>query len=60
MNPSLTLALRQIRNDLADRLEPLPLRELCQSLGCRWRDRVLDPITTTHLFILQVVSFRQT
>jgi len=55
MNPSLTLALRQIRNDLADRLEPLPLRELYQSLGCRWRDRVLDPITTIHLFILQVL-----
>ena len=55
MNPSLTLALRQIRNDLADRLEPLALRELCQSLGCRWRDRVLDPVATIHLFLLQVL-----
>jgi Transposase DDE domain len=55
MIPTLTSALRQIRDDLADRLEPLALRDLCQSLGCRWRDRILDPVTTIHLFILQVL-----
>src|SRR5262249_46363692 len=55
MTPSLTSALRQIRDDLADRLEPLALRDLCRSLGCRWRDRVLDPVTTIHVFLLQIL-----
>jgi hypothetical protein len=55
MTPSLASALREIRDDLADRLEPLALRDLCRSLGCRWRDRILDPVMTIHLFILQVL-----
>ena len=55
MTPSLVSALRQIRVDLADRLEPLALKDLCRSLGCRWRDRILDPVTTIHLFLLQIL-----
>ena len=55
MTPSLVSALRQIRDDLADRLEPLALAELCRSLGCRWRDRILNPVTTIHLFVLQIL-----
>jgi Transposase DDE domain len=55
MVPSLTSALREIRDDLADRLEPLALKDLCLSLGCRWRARILDPVTTIHLFILQIL-----
>jgi hypothetical protein len=55
MTPTLTSALREIRADLADRLEPLALTTLCRSMGCRWRDRILDPVTTIHLFILQVL-----
>jgi hypothetical protein len=37
MFPSLTSVLREIRDDLADRLETLALRDLCHSLGCRRR-----------------------
>jgi hypothetical protein len=55
MFPSLTSVLREIRDDLADRLETLALRDLCHSLGCRRRDRILDPVTTIHLFILQIL-----
>jgi hypothetical protein len=55
MTPSLVSALREIRDDLADRLEPLALKDLCRSLGCRWRDRILDPVTTLHLFLLQIL-----
>ena len=54
MPHSLTAALRQIRAGLADLLEPAPLRELCRSAEMRWRDRVLDPVTTIHLFLLQL------
>ena len=55
MFPSLTSVLREIRDNLADRLEPLALRDLCHALGCRRRDRILDPVTTIHLFILQIL-----
>jgi Transposase DDE domain len=55
MTASLVSALRLIRDDLADRLEPTALKDLCQSHGCRWRDRILDPVTTIHLFILQIL-----
>lgn len=54
MTPSLVSALRQNRVDRADRLEPLALADLCRSLGCRWRDRILNPVTTIHLFLLQI------
>jgi hypothetical protein len=53
--PSLASVLREIRHDLANRLEPLALRNLCRSLECCWRDRILDPVTTIHLFILQIL-----
>jgi hypothetical protein len=55
MIPNLTSVLQQIREDLARLLEPLALRELCRSLGHRWRDRLLDPVTTIHLFLLQIL-----
>src|SRR5688572_29849713 len=55
MVPTLTAALRHLRDDRADLLEPMALRELCRSLGHRWRERLLDPVTTIHLFLLQVL-----
>jgi hypothetical protein len=48
-------ALRQVRDDLAMLLDPEPLRQLCRDCGHRWRDRVLGPVTTIHLFVLQVL-----
>jgi hypothetical protein len=47
--------LRQVRDDLAKLLEPEPLRQLCRDCGHRWRERVLGPVTTIHLFVLQVL-----
>ena len=52
---SLTDALRQVRDDLATFLEPEPLRQLCRDCGHRWRERILGPVTTIHLFVLQVL-----
>ena len=52
---SLADALRQVQNDLAMLLEPEPLRQLCRHCGHRWRERVLGPVTTIHLFVLQVL-----
>ena len=52
---SLTTALRQISEDLATVLTPARVRQACRAAGHRWRDRVLDPVTTVHLFVLQVL-----
>jgi hypothetical protein len=52
---SLADALRRIQNDLATLLEPEPLRQLCRDCGHRWRERILGPVTTIHLFVLQVL-----
>ena len=55
MVPTLMTALRQVRDDLANALEPLAVRDLCRSLGLRWRERLLDPVATIHLFLLQIL-----
>jgi len=48
-------ALRQVQSDLARHLEPETIAKLCRSARYRWRERVLDPVTTIHLFVLQVL-----
>jgi hypothetical protein len=55
MTSLLSAALRQIRDELAVVLEPLTLQVLCRSLGLRWRERTLDPVTTIHLFLVQIL-----
>lgn len=49
-------ALRQVREDLVKILDRDTVERLCQKLGYRWRSRRLDPWTTLHLFILQVLN----
>ena len=48
-------ALRQVREDLAGLLERDVVEQACRELDYRWRDRELDPYSTLHLFILQVL-----
>lgn len=48
-------ALRQVREDLVKILSRKAVEAGCRTLGYRWRDRQLDPWTTLHLFILQVL-----
>lgn len=48
-------ALRQIQADLAKHLEPATIEKLCRSARYHWRQRVLDPVTTIHLFVLQIL-----
>ena len=48
-------ALRRVQKDIATLLEPEPLRQLCWDCGHRWRERILGPVTTIHLFVLQVL-----
>lgn len=48
-------ALRRIRNDVALLLEPDYIENVCRELGHTFRERVLDPVTTIHLFLLQIL-----
>ena len=48
-------ALRRIQNDIAQLLEPAQIDAVCQEVGYRFRRRVLDPVTTIHLFIIQIL-----
>src|SRR5437660_5886246 len=52
---SLTAALRQLCDDLATALAPATIRQACRAAGHTWRSRRLDPVTTVHLFILQIL-----
>jgi hypothetical protein len=48
-------ALQRIKSEVTHWLEPQTIRSICQSVGHRWRERVLDPVTTIHLFALQIL-----
>ena len=52
---NITDALRQIKSDVARALEASLITRLCVDVGHRWRNRELDPVTTVHGFLLQVL-----
>lgn len=56
MFPRLRAALRRIQADLAQVLEPKQIVAVCREAGYRWRKRLLDPITTIHLFVIQILN----
>jgi hypothetical protein len=47
--------LARLRQDVARPLAPETIRDACRQVGHRWRERLLDPVTTIHLFLLQVL-----
>ena len=52
---TMTEALRHINAELAPLLDAPMLFALCREVGSQWRARLLDPVTTIHLFILQIL-----
>jgi hypothetical protein len=52
----LTSILGQLRTDLSRYLQPSTIEKVCRLEGHTWRKRILDPVTTIHLFILQVLA----
>jgi hypothetical protein len=55
MARSILAAVQRIKAEVAHWLTPQSIRELCQALGYSWRERLLDPVTTVHLFLLQIL-----
>ena len=49
-------ALEQIQAELAKVLDPSQITAACRTAGYRFRVRVLDPVATIHLFVLQVLK----
>jgi hypothetical protein len=52
----LQTALQQIQHDLAQVLDPAQITAACAAVGHRFRQRLLDPVTTIHLFVLQILK----
>jgi hypothetical protein len=48
-------ALRRIQQDLAEVLDAGQITAVCREVGYRFRQRLLDPIATIHLFVVQVL-----
>lgn len=53
-NPIMPVVSR-LRQDVALRLAPDAIRLACREAGYSWRNRVLDPVATIGLFLLQVL-----
>src|SRR6266481_3464862 len=47
--------VRQFKADVAKALSAETIRKICGYLGYVWRDRILDPVTTVHVFLLQIL-----
>src|ERR1700722_11774932 len=47
--------LRQFKADVAKAVSPQTILKICGYLHYTWRDRVLDPVTTVHVFLLQIL-----
>jgi hypothetical protein len=49
--------LRRIKQDLQPFLSDQDILDACDRAGHRWRRRLLDPVVTVHLFVLQILQF---
>lgn len=49
-------ALRRIQKDVAHVLDAAAICGVCKEVGYRFRRRVLDPVTTIHLFVIQILN----
>jgi hypothetical protein len=54
---SISAALERIKSELQELLPDQVITDACEECGHSWRQRLLDPVTTIHLFILQVLNF---
>lgn len=55
MSFSISNALVRIKRDVAEALSADAIRAASRQVGHVWRERLLDPVTTVHLFLQQVL-----
>jgi hypothetical protein len=47
--------VRQFKADVATAISAETIEKICRCLGHGWRNRILDPTTTVHVFLLQIL-----
>jgi hypothetical protein len=52
---SIPRILRQFKADVAQAVSAEVIGRICGYLHYSWRERVLDPVTTVHVFLLQIL-----
>jgi hypothetical protein len=52
---SIPQILRQFKTDVSKAVSSETILDICGTLRHTWRDRVLDPVTTVHVFLLQIL-----
>jgi len=55
MPATLTQVVKQFRQDWIAQLEADAILKVCHDVGSAWRERCLDPVTTTQFLFVQVV-----
>ena len=55
MPPRMVTILGRLRQDLAADLSADAIKDACKEEKYSWRDRLLNPVTTVYLFILQIL-----
>ncbi len=55
MPPRISIILSRLRQDVAAVISPESILSACKDVGYHWRKRVLGPVETIHLFLLQVL-----
>jgi hypothetical protein len=53
--PGIVTILGRLTQDLADELSPNAIEQACKDEQYSWRDRLLNPMTTVYLFLLQIL-----
>jgi hypothetical protein len=53
--PRIVTILGRLRQDLAADLSPDAIAQACRQEKYSWRNRVLNPVTTVYLFLLQIL-----
>lgn len=55
MPPRILPILERLRQDQSEHLAPAAIADACRREGYTWRKRLLDPVTTVSLFLLQIL-----
>jgi Transposase DDE domain len=55
MPPRILPILERLRQDQSSHLAPEAIRDACRQQKYAWRRRLLDPVTTIYLFLLQIL-----
>jgi hypothetical protein len=55
MTATITRVVKQFQQEWTSQLEPDAILTACRSIAYRWRERTLDPVTTTQVFFVQML-----